>query len=115
MARRLFEPRIPRRELNALRVVSLVDLALLVAVLYAVVTEHENGIEYLASAYGALFVVMLASLALAMRRGWWSWRFVAAVAIFGPLASVPGLEHYGRATRRASRPGSARRRSGALL
>lgn len=115
MARRLFEPRIPRRELNALRIVSLVDLALLVAVLYAVLTERESAIEYLASAYAVLLVVMLGGLALAMRRGWWSWRFVAAVAVFGPLVSVPGLEHYGRVTRRASRSGSARRRSGALL
>jgi hypothetical protein len=112
MARRLFEPSIPRRELNALRLLSLLDLALLAALVYAVLTGLDRAVDYLGLAYGVVFLVVLGGVVVAARRAWWSWRLAAAVALLGPLASVPTLEHYARATRMSLRPGSAMRGGG---
>lgn len=109
MGRRLFEPSIPRRELNALRLLSLLDLALLAALVYVVLTDRHGATDYLGPAYGFLLLVVLAGMALGARRAWWRWRLVAAVLALGPIASVPALEHYARATRMSLRPGSAKR------
>lgn len=110
MARRLFEPIIPTRELNALRALSLLlGLALLVALVYGALTDRQQAVAYLGPAYGAVFLILLGGLALAARRAWWSWRFVGVVLMLGPLASAPGLERYARATRMSFRPGPSMR------
>lgn len=103
MTGRLFGPSIPRRELNALRLLSLVDFVLLVALVYAALTGRHDAVGYLGPAHGILFLLLLAGLALAARKRWWGWRFVGAVVVLGPLASIPGLEHHARAARRALR------------
>lgn len=83
---------IPSDALNAFRVISLMAALYLVAVLYAEGVDREEAAEALGPTYATLYVVLMLTLAWAARRGWWRWRFVATVGIFGPLASVPGLE-----------------------
>lgn len=46
--------------------------------------------------HGALFLVLVGSLAVLARNRRVGWRFVLAVMILGPVASVPGLELYRR-------------------
>jgi hypothetical protein len=102
VARSETRPPIRRKRLNALRLVSLVDGLLLVALLYVAIRADEEAISVLGPLHGGLFLVLLAGVAAAARRGWWSWRFFAAVVVLGPLASIPGLEvQRARAARRA--------------
>ena len=84
------------QELNRLRLLSLIDGLLLAALLWAAITERHEAVEVLGPVHGVLFLILIAGLALAARRGWLSWRFVGLVVVLGPLASVPGLERYRR-------------------
>ncbi len=85
-----------RRTLDALRVISLADALLLAALIWVAVTGRHEAVAILGPTHGALFLVLVGSLgALAWSRRV-GWRFVLAVLIVGPLASVPGLELYRR-------------------
>jgi hypothetical protein len=84
-----------------LRLVSLVDGLLLAALVYVAVRANEHAVGILGPIHGGLFLVLLAGVGAAARRGWWSWRFFAAVIVLGPLVSIPGLElHRASAARR---------------
>ena len=80
-----------------LRLLSLLDGLLLAVLVYAALTRQEMVIAVIGPTHGLLFLLLVASIGWAARHRWWSWSFVAAVAVFGPFASVPGLE---RARRR---------------
>jgi integral membrane protein len=109
VARSETRPPIRRRRLNALRLVSLVDGLLLLALLYAAIRADEEAVRVLGPVHGGLFLVLLAGVAAAAWRGWWSWRFFAVVVVLGPLASIPGLEvQRARAARRAKFSASGR-------
>lgn len=86
--------RLTRRDLNGLRVVSLLDGVLLVALVYAAVRGPHEAVAVLGPTHGLLYLLLVVSLAAAAWRGRLRWRFVAAVMVLGPLASVPGLELY---------------------
>jgi len=83
---------LPRRQLDGLRLLSLVDGLLLVALVYSALTHDEAAVDVLGPTHGVLFLVLVGSLVVLKSRGWWSWWFVAAVVVLGPLASIPGLE-----------------------
>jgi hypothetical protein len=84
-----------------LRLISLLDGLLLAALIYVAVRGDEQAVFILGPLHGGLFLVLLAGVAAAARRGWWSWRFFGAVVVLGPLASIPGLEvQRARAVRR---------------
>jgi hypothetical protein len=109
MARSETRPPIRRRQLNALRLISLVDGLLLAALIYVAVRGDEQSVGILGPVHGGLFLVLLAGVAVAARRGWWSWRFFGAVVLLGPLASIPGLEvERAKAARREKFTASAR-------
>lgn len=86
----------PRPWLNALRLLSLADGLLLVALLYVAVSHNEPAVDVLGPAHGVLFLALLAGIGGGARNGWWTWLSFVAVAILGPLASVPGLERLRR-------------------
>ncbi len=75
-----------------MRLVSLLDGLMLVVLIRAAVMQNEEVVAVLGPTHGLLFLVLVATLAWAARRGWWSWWLVGAVAVLGPLASIPGLE-----------------------
>jgi hypothetical protein len=81
-----------RRVLNALRLVSAASAVLLGSLIYVKMGGDEDAVGIFGPLYGSLFLILLGGVAAAARRGWWSWRFFAAVAVLGPLASIPGLE-----------------------
>ena len=85
-------PPIKRKRLNALRLISIADAVLLAVLVYAAMRGDEGAVGVIAPLYGLALLMLLGGIAAAARRGWWSWRFVAAVAVLGPLVSIPGLE-----------------------
>jgi hypothetical protein len=94
-------PPIRRNRLNALRLISVSTGVLLALLAFAAIGGDQDVVRIVGPLYALLFVMLLAGVAVAARRGWWSWRFVAAVAVLGPIASIPGLE--------IQRAGAARR------
>ncbi|MGH2846979.1 MAG: DUF3817 domain-containing protein [Thermoleophilaceae bacterium] len=84
--------------------VSLADGLLLVALVWAALSHREEAVAVLGPTHGVLFLVLVLSLAWAAGQGWWRWRFVIAVAVLGPLASVPGLERIRRGGKRRGSP-----------
>lgn len=88
-----------RRTLDALRVLSLADALLLGFLVWAAVTGRHEAVAILGPTHGALFLVLVGSLAVLAWSRRVAWRFTLAVTILGPLASVPGLELYRRGGR----------------
>lgn len=69
------------------------DGLLLAALVYVAVNHDEAAVDVLGPLHGVLFLVLLAGIGDGARNGWWSWPFVAAVVVLGPVASIPGLEY----------------------
>ena len=79
-----------------LRAASLIDALLLAFLIRAAVAGPYEAVAVLGPTHGVLFLVLVGSLAILARNRQLGWRFVLAVMILGPLASVPGLELYRR-------------------
>lgn len=97
---RRFRHPLSRQTLQVLIAVSAADGLLLLALVAAAVNDWNESLVILGPTHGTLFVILVVTLAVLAQRGLLGWRFVVAVMILGPLASIPGLELYRRGQRR---------------
>lgn len=81
------------KQLNVIRIVAILDFALLVPLVIAALTHAERVVDFLGPAHGIgyLFLLFLCLRGLAQRR--WGWWFPVIVAVtLGPPGSLWG-EH----------------------
>ncbi len=81
------------KQLNVIRIVAILDFALLVPLVIAALTHAERVVDFLGPAHGIgyLFLLFLCLRGLAQRR--WGWWFPVIVAVtLGPPGSLYG-EH----------------------
>ncbi len=81
------------KQLNVIRIVAILDFALLIPLVIAALTHAERVVDFLGPAHGIgyLFLLFLCLRGLAQRR--WGWWFPVIVAVtLGPPGSLYG-EH----------------------
>lgn len=90
-----------RGKINLLRAISLIDAGLLIPLVVAAFRHDEGVIDVLGPIHGFLFLGLIGLLFVWRDSGLWSGPFVLAVVVFGPIASIAGLERYSRRLRAA--------------
>lgn len=88
-----------RRTLRTLIALSLADGLLVLVLVWAGVRGRLDLLAVFAPTHGTLYVMLVVSLAVLAHGRRVGWRFVLAVMLLGPLASIPGLELYRRGGR----------------
>ncbi len=80
-----------RRRLDVIRIVALLDAALLIVLVIAAVSGAEGLVSVLGPIHGVGFVALLGLTAKGSMDGRWGWWFPIAVLVTGgPLGSIVG-------------------------
>jgi hypothetical protein len=81
------------KQLSVIRIVAILDLALLVPLVIAALTHAERVVDFLGPAHGIGYLFLLFLCVRGVAQGRWGWWFPAIVAVtLGPPGSLYG-EH----------------------
>ena len=91
--RRVAETERTLRQLNLIRIVAIIDFALLVPLVIAALTHAERVVDFLGPTHGVGFLLLLFLCVRGVGQRRWGWWFPAIVAVtLGPPGSLWG-EH----------------------
>lgn len=80
-----------RRQAAVLQSIAVLDVALLIALGYGILSANSELVLLVAPTYSALFLVLTCTLASFAERGLFSWRLVAGILLVGPLGAAVAL------------------------
>jgi hypothetical protein len=79
------------RQLNLIRIVAIIDFALLVPLVIAAVTHADRVVDFLGPTHGVGFLLLLFLCVLGVGQSRWGWWFPAIVAVtLGPPGALWG-------------------------